>query len=397
MTERLDARPAARLAELAEVARAEALPCALVDLDAFDRNVGALAGRSRLPLRVGSKSVRVPALLKRALGAPGYRGVLGYSALEAARLAEAGFDDVVVAYPTTQPAALAALAAQVARGARLVAMVDDVAHLGPLSRAATAAGARLPVCIDLDLGLDLPGVRFGVCRSPIATPAQAVALYRALPPELALVGVMGYEAQIAGLGDAVPGQGARNAAIRWAKSWAVPRIAARRGAIVSALREAGADLVFVNGGGTGSVESTSADPSVTEVAAGSGLLASRLFDFHRSFRHEPAAFFALEVCRTGPGWATCQGGGYVASGSAGSQTLPVPVWPPGLRLGAAEGAGEVQTPVFGERLPATGDVVLFRPAKAGEWLEHFDEVGLVSGRAIVERARTYRGHGWRFY
>jgi D-serine deaminase-like pyridoxal phosphate-dependent protein len=65
---------------------------------------------------------------------------------------------------------------------------------------------------------------------------------------------------------------------------------------------------------------------------------------------------------------------------------------------AAEGAGEVQTPV---RVPAglhleLGAPVIFRHAKAGELAERFDHYLLVRGDRVVERVPTYRGQGGCF-
>ena len=48
-----------------------------------------------------------------------------------------------------------------------------------------------------------------------------------------------------------------------------------------------APLRFVNGGGTGSIERTAAEPAVTEVAAGSGLFGPTLFDTYRAFKPAP--------------------------------------------------------------------------------------------------------------
>ncbi|HRF98312.1 MAG TPA: amino acid deaminase/aldolase, partial [Aggregatilineales bacterium] len=73
-------------------------------------------------------------------------------------------------------------------------------------------------------------------------------------PNVRLDGVMGYEAQIAGVGDV--GGGAKSALIRWMKRRSIPKIAKRRADIVLALVGRGAVLRFVNGGGTGSLEST---------------------------------------------------------------------------------------------------------------------------------------------
>ena len=69
-------------------------------------------------------------------------------------------------------------------------------------------------------------------------------------------------------------------------------------------------MEFVNGGGTGSLESTAADTSVTELTAGSGLVGPTLFDAYRRFAPEPALLFALPVVRRpGPGLATLFSGG----------------------------------------------------------------------------------------
>ena len=174
-------------------------------------------------------------------------------------------------------------------------------------------------------------------------------------------------------------------------------LAARRAEVVAAVR-AVAPLRFVNGGGTGSVERTAAEPAVTEVAAGSGLFAPTLFDAYRAFTPRPAALFALPVVRRpSAGVATVLGGGYLASGAAGADRLPRPVLPAGLRLDRQEGAGEVQTPVPGEAAGPlrVGDRVWFRHAKAGELCERFDAVHLVRGAEVVDTVPTYRGEGMR--
>ncbi|WP_374352194.1 alanine racemase [Chitinimonas sp.] len=388
-----------RYAELIDAIAGQPLPQALIDLDAFDANLAAVAQRAAgKPIRLASKSLRVPALLRRALDyGPAYRGILAFSLIEAVGLWRQGFDDIVVAYPSCQPAALAQLAQAVATGANIVAMADCSSHLGALQAAAEAANTRLPIAFDLDMSMDLPGLRFGVYRSPLDSADKVMALHGELAryQRLQLVGVMGYEAQIAGLGDAVPGKGLENLAVRALKQWAIPRIAARRQAMVDALRSAGAELRFVNGGGSGSIESTGQDRSVSEFGLGSALYTPTLFDQYRAFRHLPAAFFALEACRrSDASHLTCQGGGYIGSGASSRHKLPTPVWPAGLQLEGNEGAGEVQTPVTGAAPYPIGHAILFRPAKAGEFLDRFAEVACIAGQRAVERMPTYRGLGW---
>ena len=379
-------------------------PFAVVDLDAFDANAADLLRRAGgKPVRLASKSVRVRALIERALGA-GLQGILAFTLPEALWLARHGHDDLVVAYPTADRAALRELATGAARQ-RVTVMVDSREHLDAIRAAGASAEAPVRVCLDVDAGwwpLGGRGPRIGAKRSPLHTPAAAAALAReiAARPELVLDGLMSYEAHIAGVGDRPPGRlGAiAGAAIAGMQSASGRELAARRAEVVAAV-SAVAPLRFVNGGGTGSIERTAAEAAVTEVAAGSGLFAPTLFDAYRAFTPRPAALFALPVVRRpSAGVATVLGGGYLASGAAGGDRLPRPVLPAGLRLDRQEGAGEVQTPVTGEaaRPLRVGDRVWFRHAKAGELCERFDAVHLIRGDAVVETVPTYRGEGMTF-
>jgi D-serine deaminase-like pyridoxal phosphate-dependent protein len=379
-------------------------PFALVDRDAFDANAAALHGLAGgKPLRVASKSVRCRHLLRRVLRRDGWAGVMSYSLAEGLWLVETGItDDVLVAYPTVDRASLATLAADPAAAASVTLMVDDVAQLD-LIDAVAPPGRRedLRVCVDLDASWrPMPGVHVGVRRSPVHSPAGAGALAAAITARrgFRLVGLMSYEAQIAGLGDDPPGRRVRGALIRAIQARSYPELLARRAAAVAEVR-AHADLEFVNGGGTGSVAATAADPVVTEVTAGSGLYAPTLFDSYRAWRPRPAAFFALPVVRRPtPRTATVGGGGWVASGEAHPSRLPAPWLPAGLRLIASEGAGEVQTPLVGPGAAglAVGDRVWFRHAKAGELCEHVDGLHLVAGGSVVETVPTYRGESRSF-
>jgi len=407
---------AERLARLDRATAGLDPPFAVVDLDAFWTNARDLHRRAGgKPIRLASKSIRCRELLKRALEFDaGVRGTLAYALPEALWLADHGFRDLVVAYPTVDRAALRALAART-DDAEIAVMVDDVAQLelieaavrdarggGPPANRSGAAAAERPirVCIDADASWRPLGgrVHIGVKRSPLHTPEQAAALAREIVarPALRLVGLMAYEAQIAGLGDRPPGRPLLGLALRAVQRASARELAERRAAIVAAVEAvAGADAIeFVNGGGTGSIESTAAEPAVTEVAAGSGLYGPTLFDAYSRFRPLPAALFALPlVRRPGRGVVTALGGGYLASGAGDRARLPRPVLPAGLRLDAREGAGEVQTPLLGaaaDRL-RIGDRVWFRHAKAGELCERFAELHLIEGDRVVETVPTYRG------
>ncbi|MCC3762249.1 amino acid deaminase/aldolase [Glycomyces sp. TRM65418] len=410
---RTDAPPARGAAEhrFAELGRATAglqPPFAVVDLGAFDTNA-AILRRNAIgkPLRLVSKSLRCRALMRRALAQPGFKGVLGFTLPEALWLAESDahgeFDDIVVAYPTADTDALRRLAADEELARRITLMVDSVEHLDFLHRHVAPNPSRpLRLCLELDVSLELLGGRLhiGAHRSPVHTPEQAIAMAHEIDkrPGVDLVGVMGYESQIAGIQDAFSAAALRYPLVRLMQRVSRAELAERRAEAVVAVRSV-ADLEFVNGGGTGSVVSTAADPSVTEIAAGSGLYSPALFDGYRSIRPLPAAFFALPVVRRPrAGLVTALGGGWVASGVPGPDRLPKPAFPGGLRYTKTEGAGEVQTPLRGRAADglAIGDRVWMRHGKAGELAERVNSIHLVLRGEVVDEVPTYRGEGRAF-
>jgi D-serine deaminase-like pyridoxal phosphate-dependent protein len=382
-------------------------PFAFVDLDAFEANGRAmLAQAGGLPIRLASKSVRSLALLRRALALDGgFRGILAFTLPEALHLAELGFEDVVVAYPSVDREAISR-AAKLAAGGESnppVLMVDVVAQLDLIEATIGSGPSQLPVCMDLDAGYwPLRGrlARIGPKRSPIHWPWQAKRLAEEIHgrPGTRLAGVMAYEGQIAGVGDSVPGKPIRSALIRAMQSRSEADLGKRLPELLSAIRKV-AEPGFVNGGGTGSLARTAAAGTVTELTAGSGFYAPTLFDTYRSLDLTPAAFFVLPVVRRpGPGVVTALGGGYLASGAGDAARLPAPYLPVGLTLDSEEGAGEVQTPLLGTvaKRIRVGDRIYMRHAKAGELCERFNTLYLVSGNEIVDEVTTYRGDGHAF-
>jgi D-serine deaminase-like pyridoxal phosphate-dependent protein len=384
------------------------LPAAVVDMDAFDRNLKQLLDGlegTPLTLRVATKSIRCTGLLRHIIeqGGPRIRGLMTWSAHECAMLAELGFDDMVCAYPVGRRDEAEVFARLAAEGRYVVAMVDDPHHVRLLAEAAQHAKVEIPLCIDLDVswrpGADL---HFGVRRSPVRDSEQVRVLAQAVAASdgVRLDGLMAYEAQVAGLQDRTRGSRLLDPVRAVIKSRSKPLAADRRGAAVATLKEDGFNLGFVNGGGTGSLRSTAKDPSVTEITVGSGFLCPHLFDGYPDLDLVPAAFFALGVVRSSdPDHVTCAGGGYIASGKAGADRSARVHAPAGIQPLEHEGFGEVQTPflVTGHIRPDVGDPVLCRHAKAGELMERFDEILLVRGDEIVSRMPTYRGLGGTFF
>ena len=377
-------------------------PTMVVDLDAFDANADDLVRRAGgKPVRVASKSLRVPALLERALDHDGFHGVLAYTLREALWLHEHDIaDDIVVAYPTVDRGALADLVGSPSAATHITLMIDDRAHLDLVDSVRASLAVPIRIAIDIDAGLRVGGQHVGPKRSPLWDVAAVVDLARTVEARggFRLVGAMTYEGQVAGLPDQLPGQRTRSLVLRRMKTLSLSQLQERRGEIDEALRQV-ASLEFWNAGGSGSVEESAHDPIVTEVSAGSGLLVPSLVDPYASFRPRPASFFGAPVVRR-PSMqvATVHGAGLVASGAAGADRLPTPWAPAGLRLTGLEGAGEVQTPVTGPAaaLLRIGDLVWFRHAKSGEPFEHTPTVHLLQGESFVDSVPTYRGLGLAF-
>ena len=385
------------------------LPAALVNLDAFEENLARIVGtvrRAGKTLRVASKSIRCPALLRLAFDrAPDVlKGVMSFTCEEAAFLASLGHDDFLIAYPSVQPSDMEILVALEKEGKAAALVVDCPEHLDALSSAGRKAGVTLRACIDLDVSYRPRGglVHLGVRRSPVRDEGTVVQLIRHAKRigGVRVVGVMAYEAQIAGVPDANPFSRAMNPVRRVIKRLSRPTVAALRERVARAVVAEGVELEFFNGGGTGSLGWTPTDSAVTEVTAGSGLLCAHLFSYFQGLALLPAAFFALQVVRASdPGYVTCHGGGYVASGEASTDKLPVPYLPEGLALLGLEGAGEVQTPLAvppGAPAIRLGDPVLFRHAKAGELAERFNAYLLIREGKVVGVEPTYRGLGKAF-
>jgi D-serine deaminase-like pyridoxal phosphate-dependent protein len=393
-------------AQLEQIFEDVEAPFAFVDLDAMWSNAEEMLGRAgEKPIRVASKSVRCRALLERIMRHDQrFAGLMTFTLPETLWLTESGFENLLLAYPTTDTTALGELALRsVASPASApIVMVDCIDHLGAIESVLGAGAAPMRVCIDLDGGWWALGgrIKVGPKRSPVHTVEQAVSLAQEIEqrPQVELAALMSYEGQIAGVGDRPAGRRLRGAAIRAMQKRSAKELAERRAAVVTTIREF-AELPIVNGGGTGSLELTSNEEVVTEVTAGSGFYAPVLFDHYSRFSLTPAAGFALPIVRKpSSGIATALGGGYLASGSGDAGRLPSPWLPAGLELDPEEGAGEVQTPLSGPpaRDLQIGDRVYMRHAKAGELCERFDSLHLLEGDEIVDVVPTYRGEGQTF-
>jgi D-serine deaminase-like pyridoxal phosphate-dependent protein len=379
------------------------LPLAYVDLDLLDKNIELIIKRARkTSIRIASKSIRCCEIMQYIFKShTQFRGIMSFYGAEAVFLSQNGFDDILIAYPITDEQQIEAIGREIQQGKYICLMVDEHEHLEKIEAIGRRINVKFPVCIDIDVSVDFWKLHFGVWRSPLTDMDKLKVLLERIQKMsfIQLDGLMGYEAQIAGVGDAVQGNGLKNNVIRFLKKRSIPAIAERRAQAIEVIESLGFELRFVNGGGTGSIESTIQESGITEVTVGSGFYNSHLFDYYSNFQMYPAAGFALQITRIPKnGTFTCHGGGYIASGFIEKIKEPIPYLPCGAHLDKNEGAGEVQTPVMykGEESISIGDPIFFRHSKAGELCERFSELHLIRTGEIIDLVPTYRGQNQCF-
>ncbi len=226
-------------------------PSLILDLDLAKRNLQLMAERMEtLPaqLRPHIKVHKCSELSLLQLQA-GAIGVCTATVWEGIVMSRAGIDDVLIANEVCGKDKIQALALE-SRGGRFTVAVDDPQNCDDLDHAVQAAGGRLDVLIEVDVGMQRGGVR---------SPAEAVALARHLStlPGLRLRGVQGYEGHCM----LEPDKETRILKVRKAMD--------ELAETVDSLRWAGFACEVVSAGGTGTYDITGADPRVTEIQAGS--------------------------------------------------------------------------------------------------------------------------------
>lgn len=234
-------------------------PALLLDLDAFEHNIGMMAGHFRdrkIAWRPHAKAFKSPAIAHRLLKA-GAIGVTVAKVSEAEVMAAAGVDDILIAHLVVGASKAARLAA-LQRQSDVKVTVDHPAHVAPLGDAAVAAGVSIGVLVDVDLGMK---------RCGVSGPEDAVRLARqvAESPGLRFAGLMGYEGHTL----MIPDRAAKRAAI-----------AEAIGRLLEAKRQvegAGFPCPIVSAGGTGSYQYTADIPGLTEIQAGGGIFACRYY------------------------------------------------------------------------------------------------------------------------
>jgi D-serine deaminase-like pyridoxal phosphate-dependent protein len=233
-------------------------PALVLDRAAMRANVATMAdwAAGHVAIRPHFKTHKALPIAHEQLAA-GAIGITCATVWEARCLVDAGVEEILVANQVVGAAKLAELA-RLATRARLIVAVDDVGQADALSAAMTAAGARLGVLVEADVGLHRGG-----CRSVEESLAVAAAVEE--HDALDLRGAMGYEGHVV----TEPDPDVRRAGA--ARAMGVLRDH------VDALRARGHAMEIVSAGGTNTHAMTGADPLVTEIQAGTYAVMDRAY------------------------------------------------------------------------------------------------------------------------
>jgi D-serine deaminase-like pyridoxal phosphate-dependent protein len=133
-------------------------PAVVVDLDVLENNIRSMAEYSRshnLNLRPHTKTHKIPAIAQMQLEA-GSRGITVAKAGEAEVMADAGIDDILLAYPVFGRSKLARLAA-LARERKILVAVDSAITAEAISDAVSDS-SKIRLLVEFDSGMRRCGV-----------------------------------------------------------------------------------------------------------------------------------------------------------------------------------------------------------------------------------------------
>lgn len=376
-------------------------PFAWLDFDALDDNISTVHNAcGQKNIRIATKSVRSVEILRYLqMNLPNVTGFMTFTAAETIFLLQQHFDNLLIGYPVVEVAAVRQLLLFVKAGKTVTFMVDKREHVRFLAELGQELGVRVQVCIDINVSNDFKLLYFGTKRSSLHSLESLTPFLDYIKNQefIKVVGAMGYEAQLAGVGNR-PANVVKGKFIEVMQLQAKKQVTQFRRLAIAHIKAYFPSLHFVNGGGSGSMAYTAQQKEITEITVGSAFYAPALFDQFTHLQLEKAAGFALSVTRKPErNIVVCHGGGYMASGAISADRLPVFYEPTFFSYLSLEGAGEVQTPVKVKRKTVNiGDTLYFRHAKAGELCERFQELHGIRGDKYVGTYTTYRGDGQCF-
>ncbi len=234
-------------------------PALCVDLEALEYNIGRVADLCRehgVAWRPHAKCHKSPDVA-RMLVAAGAIGATCAKLGEAEVLAEAGLQDLLIANLLVGAAKVARLV-ELRRKADPIVCVDHLDQARPIGQAMHAAGQRVRVLLEVDIGMSRVGVAPGAAACELALRVSDL-------PGLEFAGIMGYEGHLLLIED----QAEKAARIREA----LDRLAQTRDQCAAH----GVPCRIVSCGGTGSLAFCVTHPAATEIQAGGAIFMDEFY------------------------------------------------------------------------------------------------------------------------
>lgn len=365
-----DLPPAARPGQPADTIDT---PSLVLDLDLFATNLDrmqAAADRRGIKLRPHAKAHKCPDISLAQI-ARGAVGICCQKVTEAIPFVQAGVRDIHISNEVVGPTK-AALLAELARHARLSVCVDDVTQVDTLAAATAAAGTRLDVFVEVNVGQG---------RCGVTDPAAMLKLVERIAAhgQLTMRGLQAYHGGIQHLRG-------------WAeRSDGAARAADRAGSFIARLEAAGVPCEVVTGGGSGSVEFDMGSGVYTEIQPGSYVFMDADYGantYGGALRFEHSLFVATAVMSVAAGDRVVVDAGLKSL--AVDSGLPW-IWANGKQSGtldyvAANDEHGIVMPKHEDmvgKLPALGSRVMLVPGHCDPTLNLHDEiVGIRAG--VVE-------------
>ena len=165
--------------DLKTIVKNEKFPLVICDLEAFNYNlekVGKHLRKSKKFMRLCTKSVRVPKLIKKVEEQDFVNGLFTYNSAEALFYAEQfKIRDILLGYPTTSEKEIEDLCkAASIKDVEITIMIDSTYHLDLLEKAAKENDVGFKILIEVDVADKLLGRNIGVYRSPLREPKDIV-------------------------------------------------------------------------------------------------------------------------------------------------------------------------------------------------------------------------------
>jgi D-serine deaminase-like pyridoxal phosphate-dependent protein len=229
-------------------------PALVVDVEAMEWNLKKMASfyqGKKAKLRPHTKTHKCPLLARKQLE-HGAIGVCAAKVSEAEVMVEAGIENVLVTSPVVTKDKIDRVIALAKKSSGVAIVVDQEQNVRDYGDAAAAAGIRLTVLVDLNVGTDRTGITMG---KPAVELAEAIGKV----PSLRFGGLQAYAGHL---------QHQRGFAYRRHNSLAAMGRAAE---VRYALEKDGIEVPVLTGGGTGTYNIDSEVEAVTDMQVGSYL------------------------------------------------------------------------------------------------------------------------------